>query len=125
MVDLLFKDEVFKIVGAAMNVYNELGFGFLEAVYQEALEIEFKLLGIPYEPQCQIEIKYKSFNLKKRYVSVFIVYDGIIVEIKAESDLCGDDEAQLLNYLKATGKKCGVLINFGNKKDLQWKRRVM
>ncbi len=88
MTDLLYKDEVYKIIGAAMNVYNELGFGFLEAVYQEALGIEFGLLGIPFKPQQALNIVYKNIKLNKVYITDYLVYDKIIVEIKAEDNLC-------------------------------------
>lgn len=119
--DLLFKDESYQIVGAALEVSNNLGCGFLEAVYQEALEIEFSDSKIPFESQKQIQIKYKDRILKKKYIADFICFDQIIVEIKAIQTISTIEEAQLLNYLKATQLPLGLIINFGNPK-LEWKR---
>lgn len=122
--ELIFKEEVYKIIGAAMEVYNALGAGFLEAVYQEALTIEFESQLIPFKTQVELPIYYKNKPLKKLYVADFIVWDKIIVEIKAQENLTKVDEAQLLNYLKASKIKLGLLINFGNKKKLEWKRII-
>jgi len=119
--ELIFKDEVFRIVGAAMEVSNHLGCGFLEAVYQEALGIEFAQRRIAYEAQKRIEISYKDTVLRKEYVADFLCMDCIIVEIKAIRGITGIEEAQLLNYLKATGLPLGLIVNFGSKK-LEWKR---
>lgn len=124
MTELLLKEEVYKIVGAAMEVYNVLGPGFLEAVYQEALEIELIERGIPFEPQKELRIAFKGRTLKKTYTADFLVFDKVVVEIKALDGLTPHDEAQLLNYLKATEKQVGVLINFGSADKLEWKRRV-
>ena len=118
---LLFKDEVYQIVGAAMEVSNHLGAGFLEAVYQEALEIEFTERRIPYEPQKRIRISYKNRILNKEYAADFLCYDCIIIEIKAIRNITEIEEAQLLNYLKATHLPLGLIINFGSRK-LEWKR---
>jgi len=122
--ELVFKEEVYKIIGVAMDVYNELGAGFLEAVYQEALTVEFELQQIPFKAQIELPIYYKDKPLKKLYIVDFIVWDKIIVEIKAQEILTKIDEAQLLNYLKASKIKLGLLINFGNKKKLEWKRII-
>jgi GxxExxY protein len=124
MVELIYKEEVYAIVGAAMDVYNTLGDGFLEPVYQEALEVEFWKRQIPFIPQREITICYKDVRLKKVYVADFLVYDKLIVEIKAINDLAEREEAQMLNYLKATGMELGVLVNFGSHPNLQWKRMV-
>jgi len=124
MTELLCKEEVYAVVGAAMEVYNTLGSGFLEAVYQEALEIEFASRGIPYEAQKELFIVYKGHRLKKTYAADFVVFDQLIIEIKAIDRLTSGDEGQLLNYLSATGLKVGVLINFGAKNNLEWKRMV-
>jgi GxxExxY protein len=121
--NLLFKDEVFQTIGAAMEVHKNLGCGFLEPVYQEALEIEFKSQGIPYQPQQLMQITYKGNLLNKTYVADFMVFDEIIVEIKALDTLTPVCIAQLLNYLKATGFRVGLLINFGSK-SLEWKRII-
>ncbi len=124
MTELLCKEEVYAVVGAAMEVYNELGSGFLEAVYQEALEIELTLRGIPFEAQKELAILHKGRRLKKTYAADFLTFGKIIVEIKAIDRLTSGDEGQLLNYLSATGLEVGVLINFGAKGNLEWKRMV-
>lgn len=123
MVELIYKEEVYKIIGAAMEVHKYLGNGFLEAVYQEALSLEFDVQDIPYEQQKEINIFYKGLLLDKTYRTDFLCYNKIIVELKAASALASDHEAQLLNYLKATGLKVGLLINFGAE-SLQYKRMV-
>ena len=122
--ELLFKEEAFRIVGAAMEVYNELGAGFLEAVYQEALEVEFLHAGIPFESQKALPITCKGQPLKKAYVADFVAYDKIIVELKALERLSGTEDAQVLNYLKATGLRLAVLLNFGNASKLERKRYI-
>lgn len=121
--DLIYKTEAYKIIGAAMEVHKELGPGFLEAVYQEALEIELHKQKIPYEREKLMNIFYRGIKLKKRYAADYVCYDKIIVEVKALSALSSDHEAQILNYLKTTSLKLGLLINFGTK-SLQYKRLV-
>ncbi len=121
---LLYRQEVFEIVGAAIEVHTELGNGFLEPVYQKALEIEFSLRNIQFEPQKRLQIFYKGIDLEKEYVPDFVCFDKIIVEIKALERLTNTETSQLLNYLKATGLKVGLLINFGSKGKLEWKRFV-
>ena len=125
MVELLFKTEAYAIIGAAMEVYNTLGPGFLEAVYQEALKIEFERRNIPFISQKAINVFYDGILLKTRYVADFLAYEEIIIEIKAIKTLSSREEGQLLNYLKATGKPLGLLINFGSKEKLAWKRMVL
>ncbi len=124
MPELLHKDEAYAVVGAAMEVYYQLGSGFLEAVYQEALAIEFELRGIPFQAQQSLQINYKQRPLRQTYIPDFIVYDAIIVEIKAIKLIGAVEEAQLHNYLKATGLRLGLLINFGVPGKLEWKRIV-
>lgn len=121
MADLIFKEEAYKIIGSCFEVYNELGPGFLEAVYQEALYIEFQKQGIPFTAQAEMNIFYKGIQLKKKYYPDFLCYDEIILEIKAMENFSPADEAQLLNYLKGTKKPLGLLVNFGAEK-LQYKR---
>ncbi len=121
--DLIYKNEAYKIIGAAMEVHTVLGSGFLEAVYQEALEIEFKKREIPYARESQVKIIYKDITLKKTYYADFVCYDKIIVETKAIQQLTGIDESQVINYLKATGFELGLLINFGAE-SLEYKRLV-
>jgi GxxExxY protein len=118
------KEEVYAIVGAGFEVSNELGVGFLEAVYQEALELEFGARGIPFAAQAPIQISYKGRTLSKAYIPDFLCFDQVIVEIKALKQLTPVEDAQLLNYLKASGKPVGVLLNFGSPK-LEWKRMAM
>jgi len=124
MDNLIYKEESYKIIGACMEVHKLLGAGFLEAVYQEALEIEFNNQGIPYEREKELKIYFKGIELRKRYNADFVCYEKIIVEVKALSQLVSDHKAQLLNYLKATGYKLGLLVNFGEK-SLRYKRLVL
>ena len=116
-------DRTYAIIGAAMEVHKELGCGFLEAVYQEALERELKNQNIPYKAQPVIRIFYKGKSLDKTYQPDFLCYEEIVVEIKAISSLSGIDEAQIINYLKATELKVGLLVNFGSR-SLEHKRFV-
>jgi len=119
----LYKDETYAIIGAAMEVHKILGAGFLEAVYQEALEKEFLLQKIPFEREKQLKILYKGQELSKYYVSDFLCYDRIIVETKALSALTNEHFSQVINYLKATGNEIGLLINFGQQ-SLDYKRII-
>lgn len=122
--DKTLKDqETYKIIGSAMAVHNELGHGFLEAIYHEALEREFNMQGIPFSKEKKLSVYYKKYKLKNYYLADFICYDSVIVEIKALRRLSGNEEAQLINYLKASGLNRGLLINFGAK-QLQYKRLV-
>ncbi|NOY60802.1 MAG: GxxExxY protein [Calditrichaeota bacterium] len=123
MAELIFRDEVYQIIGAAMEVHKILGPGFLEAVYQEALEIEFTLRGIPYQSQPKLPLEFKRHPLKTFYVPDFLCFDEIIVEIKAMKK-CGErEEAQIINANKTARKRLGVLINFGEL-SLYWKRYI-
>ena len=123
MAELIFKEESYKIIGTAMEVHKELGAGFLEAVYQEAFELELQKQEIPYEREALLNIYYKGTKLKKRYSADFICYDKIIVELKALGELSTNHEAQILNYLKTSKLKLGLLINFGSS-SLQYKRLI-
>ena len=123
MTELLYKTESYKIIGAAMEAHKELGAGFLESVYQEAFELELQKQNIPYEREALLNIYYKGVKLKKRFSADFVCYDKIVVELKALSTLSTDHEAQILNYLKTSGLKLGLLINFGSK-SLQYKRLI-
>ena len=118
------KDErTYKIIGAAMEVHKELGRGFLEAVYQEALSREFEDQKVLYKSQPVVRISYKGKALDKTYQPDFVCFNEVVVEIKAISALSGIEEAQLINYLKATDLKVGLLINFGSK-SIEYKRLV-
>ena len=121
--DLIHKDESYKIIGAAMEVHKELGSGFLEAIYHEALLIEFTEREIPYISEAKLDVSYKGRTLIKYYESDFICYDKIIVEIKAVNELSSIHESQVINYLKATGLKLGILINFGAA-SLEYRRLI-
>lgn len=121
MVDLIFKEESYKIIGCCFEVYNELGPGFLEAVYQESLSIELSKQGIPFIQQAEMNVYYKGIELRKKYYPDFLCYGDIVLEIKAMENLSPADEAQILNYLKGTKKPLGLLVNFGAEK-LQYKR---
>jgi len=110
---ILFKEESYKIIGACMEVHKTLGCGFLEPVYQEALSIEFNKQHIPYEKERVLSINYKDIELEKKYNADFVCYGKIILETKAVKELCDNHRAQIINYLKATGFKLGLLVNFG------------
>ncbi len=118
-----FEEETYMIIGAAMEVHKELGCGFLEAVYQEALEQEFKFRRIQYVREKQLKIFYKKQELSKAYVADFVCFDKIILEIKALSCFTNEHFAQLINYLKASSMEVGLLINFGTI-NLQHKRFI-
>ena len=115
--------QTYAIIGATMEIHRQLGHGFLEAVYQEAAVIEFPLRQIPFQREVPLPIKYKNILLTTYYRADFVCFSEIIVEFKALSRLSTVEEAQLLNYLKATGLKRGLLINFGAS-SLQYKRLV-
>ena len=119
----LYKDLTEKVIGVAMEVHRILGTGFLEYVYQQALCYALRLQGIPFEAEKELDIWYKDLLVPKKYTPDFFIEDKVIVEIKATSGLTDDDEAQLLNYLKATKKRIGLLLNFG-KKSLEIRRRI-
>ncbi|GAK58294.1 hypothetical protein U27_05267 [Candidatus Vecturithrix granuli] len=122
--DLLYKEEVYNIIGAAIEVHKELGSGFLEAVYEEAMELESYDRQIPCETQVKVPVDYKRKKLKKEYIADYVGYGKIIVELKCISRLTTKEEAQLLNYLKATRMNVGLLINFGSHGKLEWKRFI-
>ena len=122
---LLYSDESYKINGAAFQVYNTLGHGFLEAVYQEALEIEFKKRNIPYEREKELKIVYDGIELKQTYKADFVCFGKIIVELKAVSTLDDAHRSQVYNYLHATGHKLGLLYNFGCSDGLEKDRIII
>ncbi len=115
------KDEIYRIVGAAMEVYNELGRGFLEDVYQEALERELKRRNIPFVSQQKINVYYKGEPLDKYYIADLVCYGDVIVELKAVAEVTDVHIAQVVNYMKATRTKKAVLINFGEE-ELYFRR---
>jgi len=121
---LLFKDESYKIIGACFEVYKEKGNGFLEAVYQECLALEFTEQSIPFTEKPRLRLDYKGRELQQTYEPDFLCFDKIIVEIKAVKQLADEHRAQAINYLKATGKQLGLLVNFGHYPKLEHERFV-
>lgn len=111
---ILFKDESYAIQGAIFDVYREMGCGFLEAVYQECLEKEFRIRKIPFVSQAELKLSYKGEPLVQTYKPDFICFNQIIVELKAVKAIAPEHHAQVINYLKATGMKLGILVNFGD-----------
>ena len=122
MGNLLFEEETFAIRGAVFEVYRELGCGFLEAVYQECLEKELRAKGIPFRTQPELMLNYKGQRLQQTYKPDLICYDQIILELKAVKDISPEHKAQVINYLKATNLKLGLLINFGSHPKAQIER---
>lgn len=111
---LIYEQESYAIRGAVFEVYREMGCGFLESVYQECLERELGLRGIPFTSQPLLQINYKGAPLQQTYRPDLICYQSIIIELKALKEISGEHKAQLLNYLKATGMKLGFIVNFGS-----------
>ena len=118
---LKFEEETGKILNACMEVHKELGNGFLEPVYQEALEEEFKIQKIPYEREKLLTVMYKGKKLSKEYFADFVCYGNIIIELKAVTSLVKGHKAQVINYMKATNSEIGILVNFGEN-SLKWER---
>ena len=118
----MLKNEGYKLMGAAFEVYNQLGYGMAEEVYQQSLEIELALRGIPFRSKGELTVWYKGRPLETRYKPDLFVADAIIVELKAVAELLAEHEAQLFNYLRIARQAVGYLINFGHKNELQWKR---
>lgn len=125
MPELLLAGEVYEIVGAAMEVHYQLGAGFLEPVYQEALEIELARRSIPFAAQRSLTINYKGQPLRKGYIADLVCYEQVVVELKVIERLTNIEVAQLINYLKATQFHVGLLLNFGSRGKLEWKRYVI
>ncbi len=122
---ILYKDESYAIIGACFNVYKEMGSGFLEAVYQECLEMESSFRKIPFETQKDLQLKYRDQILKQTYKPDFLCYNKIIVEIKALSKIMDEHRAQILNYLNGAGFKLGLLVNFGHHSKLEYERFIL
>jgi len=122
--EIVYKDEAYAIIGTCFEVYNEMGCGFVEPVYQECLQIELELQHIRFRAQAELDLHYKTRLLEQKYKPDFICFEKIVLEIKAASDLCDDHRAQLHNYLKATGFRLGLLVNFGQFPKLQYERIV-
>lgn len=125
MSDFLYKTESYAIIGAAMEVYNELGPGFLEAIYHDALKIELESSGIPFESEKPLAVYYRGHQLPHTYVADLVCNNRILLELKATKEISAIHLAQVHNYLKATGLALGYVINFGHPEKLEWKRVVM
>ena len=122
MSDILFREESYKIIGACFEVYKQKGCGFMEAIYQECLEIELEIQGIPFVAQPGMQIEYKGRLLRQSFIPDFICYGKIVVEIKALRSLIDVHRAKVLNYLNATKFDLGLLINFGHFPKLEYER---
>ncbi|MGA2242113.1 MAG: GxxExxY protein [Verrucomicrobiota bacterium] len=123
--NIIHKLESYEIMGACFEVYKEKGNGFLETVYQECLEIEFAGRKIPFKVQPELSLTYKGRTLKSKFKPDFICYDKIVVELKAVTALTDEHRAQVQNYLRATGMKLGLLVNFGHYPKLEYERIVL
>jgi GxxExxY protein len=121
----IYKDEGYKLMGAAFEVYNDRGYGLAEEIYQECLEIELGLRNIPFQSKQELSCFYKGQQLKKKYVPDLFVFGVLVVELKAVSELAPEHEAQLINYMRITRQPVGYLINFGHKDTLEWKRIIL
>lgn len=114
----LYKERMYNIIGAAMSLYNELGSGYSEPIYQECLSVICSEKGIPWEREKMLKMSFHGVELEKTYKADFVCYDDIIVELKAVSELLSEHRAQLFNYMRITNTKCGILINFGEPQRL-------
>lgn len=121
----VYKDEGYKLMGAAFEVYNEQGYGLAEEIYQESLEMELESRGITFQSKHELLCFYKGRQLKKRYVPDLFVFGCLVTELKAVTALAPEHEAQLINYLRLTRQPVGYLINFGHKDTLEWKRIIL
>jgi len=121
---ILYRDESYQIIGACFDVYKEKGNGFLEAVYQECLAIELRSAGIPFVEKSKLTLCYKGKPLQQTYEPDFVCHDKIILEIKAVKNLTDEHRAQVINYLKSTGTKLGLLVNFGHYPKIEHERFV-
>jgi GxxExxY protein len=123
MEELIYKDEAYAIIGKCMEVHNQLGHGFAEVVYKDALQIEFEMTDIFYQREKEYDVHYKGQVLKRKYCADFVLYDKIILEIKCVKDLTDEHISQTINYLKVSNNKLGLLVNFARNK-LEYKRIV-
>jgi GxxExxY protein len=121
----IYKDEGYRLMGAAFEVYNDRGYGLAEEIYQECLEIELELRGIPFRSKAEIKCFYKGRELKKRYVPDLFVFGALVVELKAVTELAAEHEAQVMNYMRISRQPVGYLINFAHKGTLEWKRFIL
>jgi len=123
--ELILKDECYQVMGACFEVNKDKGCGFLEAVYQECLELELQDKAVPFVAQPELALGYKGRPLKQTYRTDLICYGGVLVELKAVSSLADEHRAQVINYLHATGLRVGLLVNFGHHPKVEWERIVV
>jgi GxxExxY protein len=123
--ELLYRDESYAVIGACFEVYREKGNGFVEPVHQECLELEFGFQKLPFSSQSTLRLSYKGVELKQRYIPDFLCHEKIIVELKAVKELTDEHRAQVLNYLKASGLRLGLLVNFGHYPKLEFERIIL
>ena len=120
-----YSEEGYKFMGAAFEVYNVQGHGLAEAIYQESIEIELALRGIPFRSKQELACFYKGQELKSRYIPDLFVFKGLVVELKAATQIIPEFESQLINYMRITKQPVGYLVNFGHKGTLEWKRYIL
>jgi GxxExxY protein len=125
MAELIYRDEAYAVIGAAMEVYYTLGIGFTEPVYHSAMAVELERRHIPFESERKLQLFYKNIRLDKKYFADFVCFDQIIVELKVVPRITNIEVAQLINYLKITRKHLGLLVNFGAQPRLEWNRYVI
>jgi GxxExxY protein len=121
----IYKDEGYKLMGAAFEVYNEQGCGLAEKIYQESLEMELESRGLSFRSKQELRCFYKGRELKKRYIPDLFVLECLVVELKSVSQLLPEHEAQVINYMRITKQPVGYLVNFGHKDTLEWKRFIL
>lgn len=121
----IYKNEGYRLMGAAFEVYNAQGYGLAEEIYQESLELELAERGLPFEAKAELVCHYKGRPLKKRYIPDLTVFGSLLVELKAVASVAPEHEAQLMNYLRLTRQPVGYLLNFGHKDTLEWKRLIL
>jgi GxxExxY protein len=118
----MFEQEGYDLMGAAFEVYNELGYGMAEEIYHQSLEVELGIRSIQFVAQAELDVYFKGHLLTAKYRPDLLVFGEIVVELKAVKELCSDFEAQLFNYMRIARKQVGYLINYGRKGELEWKR---
>lgn len=121
----MLKEEGYRFLGAAFEVYNQLGYGMAEEIYQQSLEIELELRSIPFHTKRELDVVYKGRPLATKYKPDLLVFDLLVVELKAVASLLPEHEAQLFNYLRIARSQVGYLVNFGHKGELEWKRFIL
>lgn len=121
----MFEDEGYRLMGAAFEVYNDIGYGLAEEIYQQSLKIELQLREIPFKSKNELTVYYKGHMLRTQYIPDLFVFGGIVAELKAVRELLSEHEAQLFNYMRIARCPVGYLINFGHEGSLEWKRFIL